>query len=684
MNRDYDFLTRSVHAGEAADPTTGAHGVPIYQNTTYGFRSYDELAAYRQGQRPHFVYARDGNPTVRSLEVKLAALEGAEDAVACASGMAAISATLLHLLGDGGHLVASDDIYAVARDLLLDDLPRAGARVTFCDTASPEAVEAALETDTRALYVETLSNPLLRVADLDALVTIAGRRGIPLVVDNTFLSPALLRPLEHGASLVLHSATKYLSGHGHVLGGVVCGPRTLVGPIRRLLSHLGGAMGAFEAFLLLAGVKTLPLRMAQHCANADRLARLLDAHPAVAAVHWPGLPAHPGHAAAERLTAGRHGGVLSFRLHGGVPVLRAFLDALELGTLAVSLGECSTLVWPFEEEGVVRLAVGIEATADLEADLTRALAAAAAELVALPAPVAALGAASATSGPPPAGYVSAVGAHYAPGGLTAAIRDALQTAGKDTASLRREDLAPVDQFHLGGEAATRELAARAGLAPGQRVLDVGGGLGGPARTLAAAHGCGVTVLDLTAEFCQTGAQLTAWTGLTDRVAFVHGDALALPFPDGCFDLVLTQHSTMNIPDKEHLFRELYRVLRPGGRLALHEILAGPRQPVRYPVTWARTPGLSFLSSPARLRPLLRSIGFAQRSWRDVTGPTRAAVLAPQQGAVPPPSPLGMHLLLGTDTAERQGNLVCNLSEGRIAVVQAVFERPVEEVVARAG
>ncbi len=382
MKPDYDFATRSVHAGEAADPTTGAHGVPIYQNTTYGFGSYDELVAFRAGRRPHFVYARDGNPTVRSLEVKLAALEGAEDAVACGSGMAAISATLLHLLGDGGHLVASDDIYAVASELLRDDLPRAGARVTRCDTTSPAAVAAAIEANTRALYVETYSNPLLRVADLDALAALARQRGIPLVVDNTFLSPALLRPLERGADLVIHSATKYLSGHGHVLGGVVCGSRARLAPIRRLLSHLGGTMGAFEAFLLLAGVKTLPLRMAQHCANADRLAHLLAAHPAVADVQYPGLPTHSGHAVARRLTEGRHGGVLSFRLHGGEPVLRAFLNALELCTLAVSLGECSTLVWPYAEENVIRLAAGIEATADLEADLTQALAAATVALAA--------------------------------------------------------------------------------------------------------------------------------------------------------------------------------------------------------------------------------------------------------------------------------------------------------------
>lgn len=366
--------TRSVHAGEAPDPTTGAHGVPIYQNTTYAFRSFDELALLRAGQAPHFVYTRDGNPTVRSFEVKLANLEGAAAAVAGASGMAVIAATLLHLLPAGAHLVASRDVYSVALDFLNEDLPRYGATVALVDFTDLAAVEAALRPATAALYTEVFSNPTLRVADLDALGALARRRGIPLVVDNTFLSPILLRPLEHGATLVLHSATKYLSGHGHALGGVVSGPREAIAAIARRLSRLGGALSPFAAWLLLHGVKTLPLRIAAHCANAARLARFLAAHPAVARVYYPGLPAHPGHDVARRLVGDRCGGMLAFELRGGQAALAPFLDALELCTLAVSLGDCSTLIWPFEGTDLIRLSVGIEDVADLEADLARGLA----------------------------------------------------------------------------------------------------------------------------------------------------------------------------------------------------------------------------------------------------------------------------------------------------------------------
>lgn len=369
----YRLATRSIHAGEALDPATGAHGVPIYQNATFGFHSYESVEAWREGA-PHFLYARDGNPTVRCLELKLADLEGTEDAVATGTGMAAVSAALLHLLAGGGHLVASSDLYAVTRELLERDLPEFGASVTLTDFTNPAAVEAAITPQTRALFCEPFSNPWLRVADLPALARLARERGIPLVVDNTFLSPALLRPVERGATVVVHSATKYLSGHGNVLGGVICGPRPMVREMRGLLSRLGGTMSAFAAWVLLHGVKTLPLRVGRHSANAAALAHRLAAHPAIHAVHYPGLTTHPGHAIARQLVDDHFGGMLAFELAAGASVVGPFLNALQLPTIAVSLGDVSTLIWPLAGTGALRLSVGLEDLADLENDFEAALA----------------------------------------------------------------------------------------------------------------------------------------------------------------------------------------------------------------------------------------------------------------------------------------------------------------------
>src|SRR5215216_2505016 len=208
----YRFDTRSIHAGEGPDPSTGAHGVPIYQNTTFAFRSFDHVEAWRAGRAPHYLYAREGNPTVRCFELKMADLEGAEAAVAGATGMAVIAATLLDVLCDGGHLVASTDLYEVTNNLICQDLAGMGGEVSQVDATDLKSFEAAIGTETKAIFVETFSNPLLKVADLDALADLAHHHDALLIVDNTFLSPALLRPLEHGADLVIHSATKYLAG----------------------------------------------------------------------------------------------------------------------------------------------------------------------------------------------------------------------------------------------------------------------------------------------------------------------------------------------------------------------------------------------------------------------------------------------------------------------------------------
>lgn len=371
--------TRCIHAGEAPDPSTGAHGVPLYQNVTYAFRSWEQVEGMRAGTVPHFTYSPRGNPTVRSLELKLAALEGAAAAVATASGMAAISATLLALAGSG-HVVASSDLYELTLQFLSRDLAELGGRTTFVDATDAAGVAAAIEPETRLVYVEPFSNPWLRVADVAAIASTTRARGVPLVVDNTFLSPALLRPLSLGADLVIHSATKYLAGSGQVQGGLVAGRADLVARVREKTIALGGQMPPVAAWLLLTGIKTLPLRMERHGANALALARMLADHPAVAAVHYPGLPGDPGHLVACRTLGGERGfgGMLSLRLAGGPAATARFVNALRLATIAVSLGDPATLVWPWKDHDLIRLSVGLEDLADLERDIQAGLAAASA------------------------------------------------------------------------------------------------------------------------------------------------------------------------------------------------------------------------------------------------------------------------------------------------------------------
>src|SRR5215218_57794 len=370
------FGTRCIHAGEAPDPTTGAHGVPLYQNVTFAFETNGQVEAMRSGERPHFTYSPRGNPTVRCLELKIADLEGTEASVAMSSGMAAVSSVLLTLLANGGHLVASDQLYDLTSDFLRDDLPALGGSTSFVDLSDTDAIREAITPQTRVIYVEAFSNPLLRVSDIRVLARIAAENDLVLVVDNTFLSPALLRPVALGADIVLHSATKYLSGNGQVQGGVISGPRRLIDPIRSRALRLGTAMPPFAAWLLLAGIHTLPLRMHRHSENASRLASLLAAHPAVADVHYPGLSSDPGHALVGSLLGLGElqcGGMIAFTLAAGRDAFDPFLDALELCTIAVSLGDSSTLVWPWHCGDLIRISTGLEDFVDLEADIVRAL-----------------------------------------------------------------------------------------------------------------------------------------------------------------------------------------------------------------------------------------------------------------------------------------------------------------------
>jgi sarcosine/dimethylglycine N-methyltransferase len=265
----------------------------------------------------------------------------------------------------------------------------------------------------------------------------------------------------------------------------------------------------------------------------------------------------------------------------------------------------------------------------------------------------------------------AVSAHYGRGGLEARVLTALRELGKDQGRVAPADLAPLDQFHIRGREATLELARLAALKAGAHVLDVGGGIGGPARTLAADFGCRVTVVDLTEEFCRVGALLTERTGLTGRVDFRHGDALALPVKDGEFDVVWTQHSSMNIPDKPRLSREVFRALRPGGRLAIHEIFAGPEAPIHFPVPWASEPGLSHLETPEAARARLAAAGFVEGAWRDVTAEAAAWF---RERLSQPPGALGLHLVLGEGAPAMLRNVLRNLEERRVVVAEGTFDR----------
>lgn len=273
-------------------------------------------------------------------------------------------------------------------------------------------------------------------------------------------------------------------------------------------------------------------------------------------------------------------------------------------------------------------------------------------------------------------HASRVRAHYGRAGLGAAILEAVRTSLGDPAHLRWEELAAIDQLHSRGREATEELAALAALRPGERVLDVGGGMGGAARMLAATIGCRVTVLDLTEELCEVGEMLTRRTGLESLVTFRVGDALDMPFADGEFDVGWTQHSTMNIPRKDRLHAELFRVVRPGGRLAMHEILAGSVEPPLFPLPWASEPSISFLLGEHATRHALARAGFIERDWNDVSAATldwMRALHAKARPAAPPP--LGAHLTLGPSFATAFASVVRNLQEQRLAVVEAVLGRP---------
>ena len=394
LHENCGFGTKAIHAGNVKDAQYGALTTPIFQTSTFVFDSCEQGGRRFAGQEGGYIYTRLGNPTVSVLENKVAALECGEACVAAASGMGAISSALWTIAGAGKHIVADGTLYGCTFALLNHGMSRYGVEVSFVDTSDLAAVKAALKENTCAVYLETPANPNLKIADIAAVAEIAHTYNpdIKVVCDNTFASPALQNPLTLGADVVVHSATKYLNGHGDVIAGFVVGKADFIGEVRMfgLKDMTGAVMDPFAAYLILRGLKTLEIRMERHCANAKAIAEFLDQHPAVEKVYYPGLKNHVGHDIAARQMKD-FGGMLSFEVKGGRAAGTKLVNALHLITVAVSLGDAETLIEHpasmthstyTEEElaasgipgGLIRLSAGLENAEDIIADLEQALA----------------------------------------------------------------------------------------------------------------------------------------------------------------------------------------------------------------------------------------------------------------------------------------------------------------------
>ena len=372
--------TLAIHAGQTPDPTTGAIMTPVYQTSTY--------VQSAPGEHTGYEYSRTQNPTRHALEGNLAALEGAKHGVCFASGCAATT-TVMHLLEEGAHVISGDDVYGGTFRLFDKVLAHRSIEFSFVDLTKPGALEEAIRPNTRAIWTETPTNPMMKVVDLEAICKTAKKHGIKVFTDNTFATPVFQKPLELGADVVVHSTTKFLNGHSDVVGGVACtNDDELAEKLFFLQNSIGAVCGPWDAWLVLRGTKTLPLRMRQHDASGREIAAWLESLSDVEKVYYPGLASHPQHELAARQMTG-FGGMISFVLNGGLPRARAFLKKLEIFALAESLGGVESLAEhpaimthasvPADirkelgiDDGLIRLSVGIEDVTDLRADLTQA------------------------------------------------------------------------------------------------------------------------------------------------------------------------------------------------------------------------------------------------------------------------------------------------------------------------
>lgn len=421
-DQQYQFATLAVHGGQEPDPTTGSRAVPIYQTTSYVFQNADHAARLFALEDAGNIYTRMMNPTTDVFEKRVAALEGGVGALATASGQAAITLAICNIASAGDHIVSAGSLYGGTYNLFAATLPKLGITVDFVDVDDPANFQRAITGKTKALYVETIGNPKLDVPDLAEISRIAEENGIPLIVDNTFASPYLCRPFEHGAHILVHSATKFIGGHGTSIGGIIVdsgkfdwtggrfpgltepdpsyhgikyvetfGPAAYIVKARvQLLRDLGPALSPFNAFLFLQGLETLHLRMERHSQNALRIARFLQQHPRVSWVNYPGLEEHPTYHLAKKYLRNGFGAMLTFGIKGGKEAGRRLIDNLQLFSLLANVGDAKSLVIhpastthqqlaPEEQlksgvtEDLVRLSIGIEDAEDLIADLDQAL-----------------------------------------------------------------------------------------------------------------------------------------------------------------------------------------------------------------------------------------------------------------------------------------------------------------------
>lgn len=390
MAKSNHIETQAIHSGRINDEQFGSLATPLYQTSTFIFENAQQGADRFAGEEEGFIYSRLGNPTTRQLEMRVAEMEQMEDAAATATGMGAVSGALLSYLQAGDHMIASKAIYGCSYALISHMLTRFGIEVTFVDMTDIKNIKAAIKPNTKLVFLETPVNPNMVVLDLVAIAEIAKQHELISVVDNTFLTPVLQQPGQFGIDLVVHSATKYLNGHGDVVAGIICGPSEMINHIKMtVLKDIGATISPHDAWLILRGIKTLPIRMERHCNNAQIVAEFLEQNKHVTKVHYPGLKSHSGHGfIGTQMKAA--GGVIAFELDTDIKGGADFIDSMKLFSIAVSLGDAESLIQhpasmthsPYTQEerldagisdGLIRISVGLEHSDDLVADLKQAL-----------------------------------------------------------------------------------------------------------------------------------------------------------------------------------------------------------------------------------------------------------------------------------------------------------------------